>query len=474
MKLGLLFVLLFITAALSAGDFTVIIDGFFPGAEGRNIRLMKFADQITYTHKEIDDTIVDNEGSFGFRFNIYEPVYIFYRIDHARMGHYVEPGNSYGIEFDPVDFDTLDDRRNPYLDPWYFGFELHEEKPSFKLNKTITAFNDTFDDFLLEHFSDVVIPRLNKQFEDLRKFTDSLFQPEIDDNSFFRDYYEYKFALYYRIANIRDTRRLLDDYIIDRPVLYENPQYMDFFNTVFDKYLFAGSRDIRINDLLVTVNKQSSYHALMDSLGKDTILLNEVLRELVMLKGLKNMYHHPDFSQRNVFSIVEHVYNYSKFPEHRTIAGNILKGFTHLKKGYPAPLLEIEKRNGETISLDDYRGKFVLLNFWTTWCIACLAEFSLMKELNEEYEDRVAFLSISVDRHIEDYKLFMKENQLPWDFCHFNNDFRLLDQYEVRGFPLFVLIDPEGNIVRHMAPFPSRGLHRKISRTVYDWDRAKR
>jgi len=473
-KFRFLFIFLSIASVLSAGDFTVIIEGSFPGAEGKNIRLMKYGDQITYIREDIDDAIVDQDGLFGFRFRIYEPVYIFYRIDHARMGHYVEPGNNYKIEFEPVDFDTLDDRRNPYLDPWHFGFDLYNKEAPDKLNKTISAFNNAFDDFLIEHFSDVVRPRLNIPFENFRKHTDSLFQSEIIDNSFFKDYYEYKFALYYRIANIRKPLRLFDDYILDRPVLYENPKYMDFFNTMFDKFLFAGSRSITIEDLLITVNEHNSYAALMDSLGKDTILLNEVLRELVMLKGLKDMYHHTDFNKRNVFSIVEHLHNHSKFRQHRTIAGNILNGFTRLKKSYPAPGFELKKQNGEIICLDDYRGKFVLLNFWTTWCIVCLAEFSLMNDMFEEHKDRFEFISVSVDRNIKDYKRFVEENQLPWDFYHFNDDFRLLDNYDVRGFPLFVLIDPGGNIIRHSAPFPSRGLHKKIARTLYEWDKAER
>ncbi len=456
-----------------AGDFNVVIDGFFPGAEGKQIRLMKYADQITYVLEEIDDTIVADDGFFSFSFSVYEPVYVFYRIDHARMGHYVEPGNNYNIEFEPVDFDTLDDRRNPYINPWHFQFSLYNEEIPDGLNNRITDFNNTFDDFLLEHFSNVSRRRLHEPFKNFKAYTDSLFQIDTIDNSFFKDYYEYKFAFYYRIANIKSPLHLYEEYIINRPVLYENPQYMDFFNTVFDKYLFAGSRNITVQDLLTTVNRHNSYNALMDSLGKDTILRNEVLRELVMLKGLKDLYYHDDFNERNVYSIVKHAREYSKFPEHRAIAGNILKRFTHMQEGHPAPAFQLKNRNGEVISLDDFQGKFVLLNFWTTWCVPCLAEFSVMEDIYEEYNDQLEILSISADRNEDDFIRFVENNHFPWDFLYFDDNFNLLDDYEVRRFPLFILIGPDGNIMNNVAPFPSRGLKNIVNRAVTEWNRRR-
>ncbi len=470
-KLRILFIFLAAATTLSAGDFIVKIEGVFPGSEGKNIRLLKYAEQIAYAREEIADTTIDEDGLFYFSFRAYEPIYVFYRIDHARMGHYVEPGNNYRIVFEPVGFDTLDDRQNPYLNPWHFDFKLYNEEEQDNLNKAISAFNNIFDDFLLEHFSGVVRRRLNKPFENFRDHTDSLFQVEISEYPFFKDYYEYKYALYYRIANIKTPLSLFDDYIINRPVLYNNPQYMDFFNTVFDKYLIAGSRNITVNDLLTTVNRHGSYYALMDSLGKDTILRNEVLRELVMLKSLKDMYYHHDFSKRNVSSIIQYVHHHSKFPEHRNIAGNIINNFEHLEKGFPAPALELQGKSGEVISLDKFRGNFVLLNFWSTWCVPCLAEFSVMEELHEEHNERIAFVSVSVDRNEGEYTRFVNESNYPWKFFHFNDNFRMFDMYEVYRLPLYVLIDPQGNIVENVAPFPSRGLDRRIARILFEWDR---
>jgi len=467
----LIFILLFSTAS-AADDFTVTIEGSFPGAENKNVRVMKYDDQITYTHKEIDNEVIDEDGLFNLSFVIHEPVYIFYRIDHARMGHFVEPGNTYEIQFDPVDFDTLDDRRNPYIERWHFSFELFNNNEPDRLNSIISEFNNHFDEFLLEHFSNVRRRRLNEPFQQFREYTDSLFVLDtVEDNSFFKNYYEYKFASYYRVANIRSNSSLFKNYIIDKPVKYENTQYMSFFNTMFDKFIFAGSRKIQIYDLRVSVNERNSYDALMDTLGKDTILHNEVLRELVMLKGLKDMYDNPEFSKTNVKSILEQVKNNSKFPEHRKIASNILNSITQLAEGYPVPDLKLKNREEEIICLDDYSGKFLLINFWTTWSDNSIDELSALEDLYEDYSDQFEFLSISVDRNYEDYKNVKNQNQYSWDIYHFNGNFHMLDRYGVRRYPSFILIDPDGNLIKNMTPLPSVGLKSTIEKILSNWNK---
>lgn len=70
------------------------------------------------------------------------------------------------------------------------------------------------------------------------------------------------------------------------------------------------------------------------------------------------------------------------------------EGKVGLKKGETAPDFELETLDGETVSLSDYRGEKVILNFWATWCPPCKAEMPYMQEIHEEYED-VAILAVN-------------------------------------------------------------------------------
>jgi thiol-disulfide isomerase/thioredoxin len=471
MKTTILLFLIISCLKSIASDFQISISGNFPGAEGQTIRLMEYTDQISYNEQEIEAAIADESGNFEISFSRFETQYVFFRIDHARMGMFVEPGTSYKLQFEPVDFARLDDSRNPYLDPWYFHFSIIE--PSNDLNFYIIKLDTLFADFLLENFALIHRTRNRQLFLDFKHHTDSIFADI--ENPYFRSYYEYKFASYLRIGNLERFDNLARNYIFNQPVLYENTQYMNFFHTVFDSYIFAGSRNISITDLRYAVNTLNSYTALMDSLGKDTLLRNEVLRELVMIKALQDMFNNPDYRQDHVRNLLNRLADESKFHQHRIIASNTLKKLEHLKTGSPAPQLTLNPGTDNEINVNkDFRGKFVLVEFWTSWCETCQLDKIAMQELYDKYRNDFEFVSVSTDRHKEAFQNYLSQNPEPWLNLHFGKDFRLLDTYGVKSIPLFLIIDPDGNIANYPAKRPGDNLALTFDRLLFERRRHQR
>lgn len=470
--LKILFFVLFTFTALLAKStpFQITINGHFPGAGGQEIRLMEYGDLISYREVEIAADVADQEGSFSFQISRFEPQFLFFRIDHARFGFFAEPGKEYFLDFEPVDFMQLDDRVNPYLEPWSFPFQLTEKETS--LNDDINRFEDVLYDRLTEHFATIRIARNAGLFESIVEETDSLFFE--NQNPFFVEFYRYKLAYYRHVANISRFENIVRDYILNQPVQYKNTQYMNLFNVLFDKYIFAGSRRISGSDLRHTVNNLNSYHALMDSLGKDTILRNEVLRELVMIKGLQDMYDSPDYRRNNVLSILEWVAQNSKFAQHQIIARNIIHSKTYLREGSKAPQISLHSPEGQLKNFPDaYEGKYVYLAFWASWCESCQLDFLALRELSSRFDDLVV-VGISSDRHIADFTRFVGNNDLPWANIHFGGDFRMLDTYHVRSLPTYVLIDRQGNIVNYPAQRPSDALITSIEWLLHQERRERR
>jgi len=456
MKIIYLIFFLSISGYCIAADFGIAINGTFPGAAGQEIRLLQYTDQISYNEKEIQTVIADSVGNFQLSFTRFEPQYVFFRIDHARMGMFVEPGKTYHLKFDPVDFAKLDDRRNPHIDPWYFNFEI--TAPSYDLNHYINKFDSIFNQFLLQNFTLIHRTRNRQLFDNFRNHTDSIFKHV--ENEYFQNYYKYKFANYLRIANLERFDRLVREYIFDKPILFENTQYMNFFHTVFDSYALATSRNIVINDLLHTVNHLSSSSALMDSLGKDTLLRNEVLRELVMIKTLQELFDNFDFAQENARSMLMQIATGSKFRRHRDIAHNTILELEHLRPVTPAPQLILANQSGHNIDvIQKFRGRFILLGFWATWCETCQLDKIAMQELHERYKNDFEFVSVSIDRYKSDFEAYAAKNPVPWHSYYLGMDFRQLDTYEVKAIPLYMIIDPQGNIARFPAPRPSENLN---------------
>ncbi len=113
-----------------------------------------------------------------------------------------------------------------------------------------------------------------------------------------------------------------------------------------------------------------------------------------------------------------------------------------------APDFSFTTADGEYISIDDLRGKVVLLDFWGTWCPPCRESVSSLRELSKHYAKEKAFVMISVSVHDEEatWRDFTAKNQMVWPQA-FDRDSKIQRAFEVNRFPTYILIDHEG-IVR--------------------------
>ncbi len=116
--------------------------------------------------------------------------------------------------------------------------------------------------------------------------------------------------------------------------------------------------------------------------------------------------------------------------------------------GRPAPNFTLEDLDGRKISLDQFKGKIVMLDFWATWCGPCRMTMPVAEELQKEYSDIMVLLAVNLQESNDTVVAYLREEGI--------NPLVLLDQqgsvgmmYGADGIPLQVLIDQEG-IVRYM------------------------
>ena len=105
---------------------------------------------------------------------------------------------------------------------------------------------------------------------------------------------------------------------------------------------------------------------------------------------------------------------------------------------------------GNPISLAEYRGKIVLLDFWAVWCGPCLGEIPRIKALYEKYHDKgFDVISVSLDEDEAALRQYIKENEMPWRHIFDGQTWsgHLVEQYGVRGIPAPFLIDREGKVI---------------------------
>jgi thiol-disulfide isomerase/thioredoxin len=100
----------------------------------------------------------------------------------------------------------------------------------------------------------------------------------------------------------------------------------------------------------------------------------------------------------------------------------------------------------KAIALSDYQGKYVILNFWATWCGPCIAEMPEIKKIKEKYpSSKLEIISISRDEDQSKILAFIKKNQMDW--TQIVNDIELMNDFAVQAIPKNILIDDNGKII---------------------------
>ena len=114
-------------------------------------------------------------------------------------------------------------------------------------------------------------------------------------------------------------------------------------------------------------------------------------------------------------------------------------------RAYPFALQDIDD---ETVSLQDYKGKVVMLNFWATWCPPCVREMPSMQRLYEKFrQDGFVVLALDQMESEDDVFTFTAQLELEPEFpILFDRESKVSRQYQVHGLPTTYLIDKNGMI----------------------------
>lgn len=112
-----------------------------------------------------------------------------------------------------------------------------------------------------------------------------------------------------------------------------------------------------------------------------------------------------------------------------------------------APDFTLPNLEGKKVSLKDFRGKWVVLDFWGSWCGWCVKGFPALKKAYEKYGDKIVVIGIDCNESEADWRAGVKKHELPWINLYNGNDRAIYEAYGIEGFPTKAIINPEGNLV---------------------------
>ena len=150
------------------------------------------------------------------------------------------------------------------------------------------------------------------------------------------------------------------------------------------------------------------------------------------------------------------------FSQHVT-DGEIIAAFNEawangslLTAGRPSPEFSFTDINGKTVSLKDFRGRYVYIDVWATWCVPCRGEIPHLQKLEETFKGlNIAFVSISCDKDKDKWAKTVKEENMGGVQLWGNEDNDFLRAYRVQTIPRFIFIGPDGRIINPDMTRPS-------------------
>ena len=117
-----------------------------------------------------------------------------------------------------------------------------------------------------------------------------------------------------------------------------------------------------------------------------------------------------------------------------------------VEAGAVAPNFTLPTDNGSTLSLSDYKGKYVLIDFWASWCGPCRASFPAIAKLHDQYAGKLTIIGVSLDRGEAPWRKALDEEKCTWAQA-WDQKGVAAKTYAVSAIPLLVLVGPDGKII---------------------------
>ena len=451
MKQGII-ALLFILLSLSVSAQNVTITGR-SNKTNTLIRLFAYEDLVNETGTLLDQGQTDDKGHFILEGSVKQilPARIFVGLESVDL--ILTPNATYDIEI------IVPEKKD---DVSYF----EKEFPTIRVKRAtdkgiyrqIIYSEEIINGYMTEHFNQIYRGRQLRYIDSIQ----NAISREVPDikSDYVKNHNRYKIAAIKLGISTDGGKKVIKDYFDGQPVLYTQSAYIDLFKELFDGYFNSAYDSHLLNDAFAQGPAAFKKYLLTDPF----MAKNPQLAELITIYNLQKLCYGDRSTGRLAKDQLNHIKSQTKYPEHKTIISDFFEKFNRLAPGAVATDFTLKDRNGNEMSLSDYKDHLVLLQFVDGTSPVSEYQFSELRSLHNQWRDTVQIITIATHDKMAFYKQQFEEKRQDWPLLDLGDNILLLEAYNVRTFPEYILITKGNKIGEAPAPSPERYLEERVRR----------
>lgn len=434
------------------------IYGTIDYAENTQLVLQQNPIHYKYAPLKAETLTVASDGSFNISLIIDKPGIRTFHISDEFYPVYLTPESELAINITRSDF-PRNVQIEGYSDNWGERYNSYLEEI------------DGLDSQILQEVEKIKVGEPN-QLTELSKKKYQIAKDHLQDTPF-SDYYMKAIGEYlvFKVRSIEYNDRNFDTFDADsaREAVFQQADSLNFFTLESLKAQRAGIRDFAhyyARTFGIYDSVKAAYGMDLSEYDIKRVAYEELNKKRIQV--LDHMESRDALAHAKMYLIAERIgeqgteiarpgyesylEEFSDYPEYTEFLTYFYNEIKSVSPGQPAVPFAIPDIDGNIHTMEDYRGKFVLLDFWAGWCQPCLEEFPHMREIYDRYSrDDLEIVAISneVDSlvWVQDIKRF--DN--PWVQLYSGDGFNeeTFTAYKGGGIPFYILVDPEGKIARY-------------------------
>lgn len=418
------------------------------------VRLLTYNDMLTCEQTTVYETRTDDDGNFVIEANIDDIVMAQIAIDLERVDILLKPDSEYEIEIiipEQKDNASYFERQNPTL-------KMIEENDD-NLYYQYSMSNMIIDDFVLNNFNKLYRGRQISLLDSLDvKINKDLCNVK---SEFVKNNLQYRKAAIQMMVN-SNVKKTIDNYFNNKDILYSNPAYMNLFQEVFENYLTSRQFNPSVLRDLLYANYDSFLKYLKE---KDVFLSdNHNLAEIIVAWNLKRMYYEMPDDKGKILNYLNHIYQNTKNQNNKNLVNDILKQIKRLSFNSDAPQFSLKDKQNNIVKLSDLKDDLLLIQFVDQKNYMTDYQFEMLKDLSHQWQDTIKVVTIATKECFNDYKQAFEDKGYKWTLLNLEDHILLLEDYQIKTYPDYVIIGRNGKVGMAPAPSPDQYLEYHVRR----------